>query len=205
MFPKIKATGFNFYSSLKRDVYELVLNACQTHSMLQVRIDLKDHPRQTFLVYPYKIIPDPLHTQEYLACYTRKPEEPSGEKKDASFSMARFQKPKLLKRSAFLSKNDINKIEDDISRLSITFLLGEPSDIYVKLTEQGKKLYQTRLYSRPEKIDSLSTENTYAFSCSEFQAYYYFFPFGPDAEIIQPVSLRNKMRQNYSAALENYN
>ena len=188
----------------RREVYEIVENACQQHKILQVRVDTPDQTRQTFVVHPYKIIADQLGTQEYLACYTRKAGEPISAKKDASFSMARFPKPTVMKPNAFLSKADINKIEDDIDQLSIAYLLGEPLEVHVKLTDKGKKLYQTRLYSRPDKDSDKSSENEYVFFCSEMQAYYYFFPFGENAEILAPASLRDKMRQNYMTAAKKY-
>lgn len=188
----------------RREVYEIVENACQQHKTLQVRVDTPDQARQTFLVHPYKIDSDQLGTQEYLACYTRKAGEPISAKKDASFSMARFPKPTVMKPNAFLSKADINKIENDIDQRSIAYLLGEPLEVHVKLTDKGKKLYQTRLYSRPCKDDKKSTEDEYVFLCSEMQAYYYFFPFGEEAEILAPTSLRDKVNQNYIAATRKY-
>lgn len=187
----------------RKDVYEIVEYACNMQQLLQVKVELYGKP-QVFYVYPYKILPDPLNTQEYLACYTRKPGDSAAKKVDASFSMARLEKPTILKQSAFLSKTDISKIEEDLSRLSVSYLLGEIEEIRVKLSAAGKKAYQTRLHSRPDKDTALSTENEYVFFCSQQQAYNYFFSFGPEAEIISPTSLRNKMKQNYSLSYNNY-
>ena len=160
--------------------------------------------RLTFFVYPYKIIPDPLCTQEYLACFTRTAEEASSQKRDASFSMARLEKPVVLKQQAFLSKDDIAKIEEDLEKLSVAYLLGEPEEIRVRLTDRGNKSYQTRLYSRPDKDETRSTDEVYVFYCSEHQAYNYFFAFGPEAEVLSPPSLRDRMIKNYQSALQPY-
>lgn len=187
----------------RREVYETVEYACRMHFLLQVKT-LVYGQRQTFLVYPYKIVPDPLCTQEYLACYTRTPEKSAREKKDASFSMARLEKPVVLKQSAFLSKAETAKIEDDIAKLTVAFLLGEPQEIRVRLTERGKRSFQTRLYSRPDKDEGRSTDEEYVFSCSEQQAYFYFMSFGAEAEIISPASLRERMMRYYQNALERY-
>ena len=187
----------------KKEVYETVEYACRTRSLLQVKT-LVYGERRTFLVYPYKIIPDPLCTQEYLACYTRRAEEAPREKTDASFSMARLAKPVVLKQRAFLNREETAKIEDDIARLSVAYLLGRPQEIRVRLTERGRKSYQTRLYSRPDKDETLSTEEEYVFFCSEQQAYDYFFTFGAEAEIVGPLSLRTRMAKNYQSALERY-
>lgn len=187
----------------KKQVYETVEYACRMNYLLQVKT-LVYGERQTFLVYPYKIVPDPLCTQEYLACFTRKVTESSKEKKDASFSMARLQKPVVLKQNAFLSKAEIAKIEDDIAKLTVAYLLEEPQEIRVRLTERGKRSYQTKLYSRPDKDEARSTEEEYIFNCSQQQAYNYFFPFGAEAEILSPPSLRDRITRNYENALSQY-
>lgn len=187
----------------RKEVYETVEYACRMNYLLQVRTWVYGE-RQTFLVYPYKIIPDPLCTQEYLACFTRTADQSPKEKKDASFSMARLEKPVVLKQHAFLSREEINRIEDDLARLSVAYLLGEPEEIRVRLTERGKKSYQTRLYSRPDKDEARSTEQEYVFSCSEHQAYNYFFSFGQEVEILSPPSLRARMEQDYQNALQQY-
>lgn len=187
----------------KKEVYETVEYACRTNRIMQVRTYVYKE-RLTFYVYPYKIIPDPLCTQEYLACFTRTAEEASSQKKDASFSMARLEKPVVLKQQAFLSKDDIAKIEEDLEKLSVAYLLGEPEEIRVRLTDRGKKSYQTRLYSRPDKDETRSTDEVYVFYCSEHQAYNYFFAFGPEAEVLSPPSLRDRMIKNYQSALQQY-
>lgn len=187
----------------RKDVFEIVENACQTHSMLQIRMDIYDK-RETLLIYPYKIMADTLNTQSYLACYTRKPDELSKDKKDASFSMARLVKPVLLKQNAFLSKEDIKKIEDDIEKLSISYLLGNIAEIHVKLSKRGKLFYNNRIVSRPTKDEINSTADEYVFHCSENQAFYYFFTFGSEAEILSPASLRERMINSYQKAYENY-
>ena len=106
----------------KKEVYEMVEYACRMNRLMQVRTYVYKE-RLTFFVYPYKIIPDPLCTQEYLACFTRTAEEASSQKRDASFSMARLEKPVVLKQQAFLSKDDIAKIEEDLEKLEFDLRL----------------------------------------------------------------------------------
>lgn len=188
---------------IKREVYDTIEYASKMNFLLQVNVK-SDSENRKFITYPYKIMSDPLNTQEYLACYTRLPEQSSKEKHVASFSMARLERPIVLKQKSFLSKDDIKKIEDAVSKNSVAFLLGDLREIHVSLTERGKQSYQIKLYSRPDKDEALSSDDEYVFFCSEQQAYYYFFPFGADAEIISPLSLRARMKKDYQNALNSY-
>lgn len=51
---------------------------------------------------------------------------------------------------------------------------------------------------------AIEDNNVFVFQCSETQALYFFFRFAGDAEILEPLSLRNKMRDLYQAGLDNY-
>lgn len=188
----------------RKDVYEIVEYACANQKMMQVRMDLFGK-KETLMIYPYKITSDPMNYQSYLACYTKKQKESSKEKIDASFSMARIPKPTLLKQNSFLSKDDKEKIEKDIRKLSVNFLYGNETEIRVKLTNSGKRRFHNNLISRPAKDDAASTEDEYVFHCSESQAYIYFYPFGEHAEIISPISLRNRITESHKKALTIYN
>ena len=96
-------------------------------------------------------------------------------------------------------------IETQLSNYSPAYLVGKPEQIRVRLTPKGKLSYQTRLYSCPEKIEALSTDDTYVFDCTQQQIFNYFFSFGPDAEIISPEYLRNRFRNVYENAFTQYN
>ena len=187
----------------RKDIYETVEQACKERRILKIRANYygKD---QLFYVYPYKIVPDPFHTQSYLVCYSRKAEENDSDKIVASFSMARINPPTMLTKTFHLNKQEISNIESQISNYSPAYLVGRPEQIKVKLTKKGKQSYQSRLFSRPEKIESLSTDDTYVFDCTQQQIFNYFFPFGADAEIISPEYLRNRFKTNLVKALDKY-
>ena len=68
----------------------------------------------------------------------------------------------------------------------------------------GKQSYQKRLYSRPKKLESFSTDDIYVFDCTQLQAYNYFFSFGSEVEIISPDELRNKFQEELKKALKQY-
>lgn len=168
----------------RKDIFNIVEHACQEQKMLKIKANYYN-TEQLFYVYPYKIVPDPLHTQSYFVCYSKKAEE-ENDKLVASFSMARLNTPTMLTKSFHLNKQETAYIESQLSSYSPAYLIGKPEQIKVKLTQKGKQSYQSRLYSRPEKIELLSTDYIYVFNCTQQQIFNYFFPFGADAEIISP-------------------
>jgi len=118
--------------------------------------------------------------------------------------MARINTPTMLTKTFHLNKQEIANIESQLSTYSPAYLVGKPEQIKVKLTPKGKRSYQSRLYSRPEKIEVLSTDDIYVFDCTPQQVFNYFFSFGADAEIISPEYLRNRFLNTYKQALTKY-
>ncbi len=188
----------------RKEVFDRVSFACENNKMLGVSITNTDGKSKKLYIYPYKIVTDVMKTQSYLACYTREKDQPGSEKKDASFAMSRIPMPHKLEMKSFISQEDKRKIENDIEKLSVNYLLGDEVEIRVRLTEKGKTLYKNRIISRPPKDHSSSTADVYVFHCSEHQAYYYFYAFGEHAEVLSPESLRNTMIASHRNALELY-
>ena len=187
----------------RKDIYETIEKACAEKKILKIKANYYGK-NQLFYVYPYKVIPDPFHTQAYLVCYSRKAEDEEKDKIVASFSMARISSPTMLTKTFHLNKQEINNIETQIANYSPAYLIGRPEQISVRLTKKGKQSYQSRLYSRPEKIESLSTDDVYVFDCTQQQIFNYFFSFGADAEIISPDYLRNRFKNAHEKALKKY-
>ena len=186
----------------KRDTYAKVENACLDHRILKVKAMIDGRPKQLY-VYPYKIMPDPLVTQEYLVGYVKSAKDEKA-KHIASFSMARLQlQGSAMKRQFKLTKSDIKTIENKLAKSSPAYLLGSNEKIIVKLTEKGQKSYKTKLYSRPVR-EPESTDDMYVFKCSRLQVYNYFFPFGKEAEIIEPKDLRERFIKGYKDGISKY-
>lgn len=187
----------------RKEVYDIVEFACENNRLMKVNIII-NNKRETLYIYPYKIMSDSMNSQSYLACYTHKPNEDSSSKKDASFAMSRLPVPTLLKASAFLSKADKESLETHIRTKAINFLLGEETEIRVRLNSNGKRTFHNRIVSRPILDDVLSTEEEYVFHCTESQAFFYFYSFGANAEIVSPLSLRERMIKSHTDALKIY-
>ncbi|MCR4611086.1 MAG: WYL domain-containing protein [Lachnospiraceae bacterium] len=187
---------------VRKDVFEKVERACKEHTLLKVKTSVSGQDK-LFYVYPYKIVPDSLHTMYYLVCYSRAPEESDSEKIVVSFNMARIN-PTCMKKSFFLNKKEVSNIESQLTMYSAMYLVGKPERIEIKLSDKGKKLYQSKLFSRPEKINDLSDNEKYVFECTPRQIFNYFFSFGSEVEVLSPQSLRVEFASKYSKALEHY-
>ena len=187
-----------------KPIYDLIETACIHKRILKVKVSSCDK-QETYIVYPYKIVPEPFHTQSYLVCYSRKENEAESAKRIASFSMARINMPDMYKKTFHFNKQEIDCLEYSIINHSPAYLVGDAEYIRVRLTNNGKHSYQTRLYSRPEKVAELSSDDIYVFNCTQHQAFNYFFSFGADAEVISPQSLRERFINTHKCALSCYN
>lgn len=188
----------------RADIFKDVENACRNHYYMKVKVAV-NNKETVLLVKPYKIMADPLETQSYLVCLTRQDSQINEEMKLASFNMYRLRKPSVLTSRTFsFSQNTIADIEKKVINYSPAYLTYGQEEIKVRLTENGKKTYLNKLFSRPVKDEEKSTDCEYVFTCSPHQAFNYFFSFGKDVEIISPQSLRELFACNYKNALSLY-
>lgn len=108
-----------------------------------------------------------------------------------------------MKQTFHLTKDDKIAIEKKLDDNSPAYLFGPNERVVVKLTERGQKSYKTKLYSRPAK-EPESSGDIYVFRCSLLQAYNYFFPFGKEAEILEPQRLRERFIKGYNDGAAKY-
>lgn len=191
----------------KKEIYDLLNTAISEKLPLRIDTNAGDQIL-SFKVFPYKILPNDLHSEDFLACYTIPidSEHTKRDKGPASFVLSKL----TLKTVRIHSRNpsplcntDIKALEEAIRVRGIEFLLDDVDDIDVYLTEAGKTLCMTKLAGRP-KINILPTQNEYTIRCSTYQAKKYFAKFGKDAIILSPLSLRNEMIEFYKEAIEGY-
>ena len=179
--------------------YKKINNAIKNST----RIIITNNQEQTFYVEPYKIIPDILHTRNYLVCYSGRNYDGS-DSIIASYSISNIMSIEDDSKAYNMTPERITNIEMQLQTNSPTYLIGEHELIKVRLTENGKSTYRTKLYNRPHKIEELSTENEYVFDCTHLQAFHYFFSLGKEAEILSPDTLRNKFKKAFECSLELY-
>lgn len=157
---------------------------------------------RTFIVKPYAIMSDKQSTYNYLICYSTAPGT-SSKYEIASFRLSRIKSITVLQDSEFiLSDNETDKIKQTISGKGVQFLRDELCDVIVEFTDAGKNLFNTMVFQRPEVISA--TGNRYSFRCTATQADFYFFKFGAEAKIVDPIGLREKFAERYNRAVMVY-
>lgn len=106
-------------------------------------------------------------------------------------------------KSAYIG-NNLKKIDEAIRQRGVQYL-PENRDIQkiiVQFTQEGELQYQRILHLRPLYVDKKGL--IYEFRCTLRQAENYFFKFGSNVKILEPIELVQKFRREYQAAAEQY-
>lgn len=160
----------------------------------------------TYEVKPYRIQSDTSALYHYLIGIASSPADRDKAPKIASFRISFLReismRPKSYK-SGRITNEEKELIEKQVQSKGVQFLLGENQEIRVRLSNKGKKMYDTQLHLRPitSRVDA---DGTYVFFCTPSQIEYYFFKFGSDAEILFPEELRIRFQNKYKDALNKY-
>ena len=145
-------------------------------------------------VEPYMIATSKEEQFSYLLCYDPK------NKKNRSFRISRL-------RNLFITSDTFEKnksIEDELTRKGLRSPHSMMPDIHatVRMTEHGKHMFKMIVKNRPY-VTSIEGD-LYHFDWPEMQLEDYFRRFGKDGIVVSPRSLRNKLKNYYSNALEAY-
>ena len=185
----------------QKETYQIVENAVRDGLQLTYT---SDGTRYDY--WPFKIVPDATHTQSYLVGLARVSTKGESKKMAYPLSMARLKdgslKPTRLKES--LNSEEKRQLDEKIAKLGPANINGKEVEIHVRLTKKGLKLYNDIMVSRPVRDEKKSTASEYVFHDTDSHILNYFIRFGEDAEIVSPVSLRQKMIDKYQRALQNY-
>ena len=178
----------------------------------------KDLLPSRFEVEPYQIIHNKSKTYNYLIGFAKRIPQPGTELSEAEKNTTKEDSIKCFRLSniatvtlyskrngAYISKNDILLFKEKMKDTDIEYLSGKTSEIIIKLSSLGIKLYNSIRYQRPQylKIDS-NGKSIYYFNCTERQILNYFLKFGKDAYIIEPLELREKFKEFYEKSLDQY-
>lgn len=182
---------------LKNRVIEPILNALSRKKLLRITFDNKK-----FEVTPICIAPAKEGTFQYLVCVY--------DGKLWSFRLSRIQQLTAFGKAEPIPKNMRKEINEGLSEFGPTFVKEEPVTVKVRLSPKGIASYVYSVMHRPMHIDiehcpdGKGAEDVFVFRCSEMQAQYFFFRFAGEAEILEPLSLREKFRNLYQSGLNNY-
>ena len=161
---------------------------------------------RTFYVSPYKIVPDNLGMHNYLVGVWRELTEKGelGPKLYRSVRITKIKKVALVRSMpSFISREDQTDIDEQIAERSPQFFSSDVIDVKVRFKKSGMmKMFKTK-YMRPTKYEKLD-DTTYLFHCTRRQAEEYFFRFGSDIQILEPMDLRKKFIGWYKYAYVRY-
>ena len=197
-----------------KDIMDEISMAINESKKLKLAIKEKYNPKtksfytRRYLVSPYKIVLDDTKSYNYLIGLAEEIKEDgtTKEKKVSSFRISRIDKiKKMSSMGGFISKENKDKIEDELIHKKAQFMVGDIIDVKVRFTRKGIESFKRQLYLRPQFYEKSKTEDcVYTFKCTEVQAINYFFKFARDVEVLEPQVLREKFIKRYSEALDNY-
>lgn len=176
--------------------------------------------KKKYYLTPYRIVQDKTNTFNYVIGYTEEIADKTEtdekgrtrkisytkEKKPACFRISRIEKCDLqVSMGAKISNENAAKLEKMLIERGAMFMSGDLVTIKIRFTPKGLESFKRQLYMRPQFYSVESEDKlVYTFRCTEQQAINYFFKFGWDAYIIEPVELRKKFRIRYERALKSY-
>ncbi|MBE5738724.1 MAG: WYL domain-containing protein [Clostridiales bacterium] len=194
--------------------FDEINKAISEQKKLKITIKQKHNPianttyNRKFYVTPYKIVQDTTKSYNYLVGLAEEilPDNTLTEKKISSFRISRIDKVMVCTTmSGRLSQEKKDCIEKELREKTPQFMAGDLIDVKIRFTKKGYENYNRLLYLRPNNYTKVDGEDlTYVFHCTEMQCMSYFLKFVRDAEILEPLYLRNKFKDRYKNALEVY-
>lgn len=155
-----------------------------------IRIMFRDG--KSIEVEPYLIESSKLEVTNYIFCYNLK------EKSWKNYKIKYIS-------SIYVKKNQFKMRDKEfIQKMKVNFdpFISFGQKVKVKLTKNGEKLFEELHTNKPKVLKVKSDE--YTLECSEEKAKRYFSFFLDEAEILEPLSLRNWFKNKYEKALAKY-
>lgn len=188
---------------LLRGMVDTIETAISAHRLLNITL----RSGNRFEVKPYCICGDSGYNYHYLVGYARK-DGVVAEDHTASFRLSRIVDIRFSHaRTGKITKLQETEIKKHLHDVGVQFMLQEPEIIQIKLTAQGKKMYDSQAHLRPCFVRQTPCGDSswiLEFNCTQMQAEFYFFKFGAFAKVLAPEELAERMKQNYSSAVAQY-
>ena len=179
---RFKREEIIFYNTFKQ-IREAIKN--------NKKIGIKYHSTAR-IINPYFIEVSSKENRAYLFCYCEKNEDFRNYRISDIENIWSLQKEIHIKDKEYIEA--IKKNFDPF--------LSYGNFIKVKMTEEGKALYERVNQNRPKLVKEEG--DIYTFECSEKLAKVYFAQFYDDIEIIEPESLRESFKENFKRTYEMY-
>jgi len=180
---RFKREEIIFYNTFKQ-IREAIKN--------NKKIGIKYHSTAR-IINPYFIEVSSKENRAYLFCYCEKNEDFRNYRISDIENIWNLQKEIYIKDKEYI----IEAIKKNFNPF-----LSYGNFIKVRMTEEGKALYERVTQNRPKLVKEEG--DIYTFECSEKLAKVYFAQFYDDIEIIEPESLRESFKENFKRTYEIY-
>ena len=180
---RFKREEIIFYNTFKQ-IREAIKN--------NKKIGIKYHSTAR-IINPYFIEVSSKENRAYLFCYCEKNEYFRNYRISDIENIWNLQKEIYIKDKEYI----IEAIKKNFNPF-----LSYGNFIKVRMTEEGKALYERVTQYRPKLVKEEG--DIYTFECSEKLAKVYFAQFYDEIEIIEPESLRESFKENFKRTYEMY-
>jgi predicted DNA-binding transcriptional regulator YafY len=180
--------------------------AIKSRKRLKITIIASSGRQDKYDVRPHSVITDRQSLYNYLTGFSSrivKDGENISKPKPASFRISRIKEIKVQSKSGKITEIQKAEIVNQLIKKGPSFLVGDVESIKIKLTDAGKQFYRRQFFLRPP-YDEILADDIYVFHCSEGQIRSYFIKFGKNAQIIEPLSLKEYFLDFYSEACQTY-
>ena len=194
---------FNSYLSIPRsereaiifkDAYEDMTRALKEHKVLSFT-NTTSGDEKSYKVEPYVIAPSKEEQCNYLICIDTEVGRPR------TFRISRLRSVFVTSDSFTIDENIQKELQEKAIRSPHS--VSQTVQAVVRLNKYGVKKFKAITKNRP--IVSKIEGDRYYFDWPELQLEEYFKRFGRDALVIQPKSLKNKIKKFYYLGLREYN
>lgn len=192
------------------DCFCTVQECIREHTILEIRVRTVPGELRSFTYKPYVLRADDSSLLCYLAGYSRE----IGTKAKYGIYSVRLQRVVSAintKQSFTLDISQVNELDRRIEEFGIAYVnLESVTPIRVALTNEGYQkylkvlLHQRPLPSAPVEICDGDYPYVLTFQCSKYQISNYFFPFGEEAQVLEPIKLREAFAERYHRASTAY-
>ena len=186
---------FTYINNLRFKREEIIFN----NTFKQIREAIKNNKKVGIkyhstarIINPYFIEVSSKENRAYLFCYCEKNEDFRNYRISDIENIWNLQKEIHIK-----DKDYIEAIKKNFDPF-----LSYGNFIKIRMTEEGKALYERVNQNRPKLVKEEG--DIYTFECSEKLAKVYFAQFYDDIEIIEPESLRESFKENFKRTYEIY-
>lgn len=180
-----------------------ILSEIEDSIRLKRTIRITTGARQ-YEVLPYLITTDTLSAYHYLVGLSHPVDADDSADLCASFRISRIRKVQMNRNDQRLLKAEEKKqLDEQISEKGVQFLLTDVTKIRIRLSDEGVRKYHSQVHLRPPYQEK-SDDNIFEFRCTSRQIEAYFFKFGKDAEILEPLDLKEKFAAEYKSAADLY-